>query len=71
MTRFEARSLEAKTKWWKKKKGSIKGSAHEKWVKVISSLIDGYPEAYMNYTPETLEILDARSGKKKYNYKKK
>ena len=25
----------------------------------------------MNYTPETLEILDARSGKKKYNYKKK
>ena len=69
LTRFEARSLEAKTKFWKKKKGGIKGEAHEKWVKVIQSLIDGYPEAYMNYEIETLDILEEKYGKKKYRKK--
>ena len=64
MTRFEARSLEAKTKWWKKKRGGIKGAAHEKWIRVIASLLEGYPNAYVNYNLETLDDMEAKFGKK-------
>ena len=56
---YEARSIEAKMKFVKRKKcANIKGTYIEKWKKVIKPLMDPYPDSILSEEVTSLHELE-------------
>ena len=68
MTRWAARSIEAKSKFWKKKKGNLKGAYIDKWYQILEPFLEPWPDAIVNKTVESiqdLELKDLRAKKQR------
>ena len=65
ITRWQSRSLEARVKFWKKKKNNIKGSPVSKWLRVIEPFIADWPDAVVNKTTESILDLEIKEDREK------